>query len=92
MALSTMAARSIMGCNNQLAGRIVVKTDGGVGCRADAEKEVVFIGAAFFGDGLVESNDPSKPWCYHESRDSLVQMAKDLAGLARTLRLFLDFL
>lgn len=70
----------------------MVKTDGGVGCRADAEKEVVFIGAAFFGDGLVESNDPSKPWCYHESRDSFLQMAKDLAGLARTLRLFGDFL
>ena len=76
----------------ELSGRIVVKTDRGVGCRGDVEKEVVFIGVAFFGDGLVESKDPSKPWCYHESRESFLQMAKDLAGLARTLRLFLDFL
>ena len=39
---------------NQLVGRIVVKTDQGVGCRADVEKEVVLTGVAFFGDGLVE--------------------------------------
>ena len=62
----------------QLVGRIVVKTDRGVGCHADIGEEVVLMGVAFFAEGLVKSNDASKPWCYHASRDALLDMARDL--------------
>ena len=62
----------------QLVGKLVIKTDHGVGCRAEVEKEVVFMGVAFFAKGLVESEDASKPWCYHASRDALLQMATTL--------------
>ena len=64
--------------DKQLKGRIVVKTDCGVGCRAHVDKEVVLIGVAFFAEGLVESDDASKPWCYHASRNALLDMAKVL--------------
>ena len=62
----------------ELSGRIVVKTDRGIGCNTGVEEEVVFIGVAFFDKGLVESNDPSKPWCYDGSRDTLLQLAQTL--------------
>ena len=62
----------------ELSGRIVVKTDCGIGFNTGVEEEVVFIGAAFFDKGLVESDDPSKPWCYDGSRDTLLQLAQTL--------------
>ena len=62
----------------ELSGRIVVKTDRGIGCRTGVDEEVVFIGVGFFGDGLVESNDSSEPLCYDKSRETLLQWAKEL--------------
>ena len=64
---------------NQLTGRVVVKTDRGVGWRDDVDKEMALIAIAFCDDKqVVESDDHSKPWCYHESRDNLLLMANAL--------------
>ena len=73
----------------ELSGHIVVKTGRGIGYHESVDEEVVFIGVAFSdasaaqpasdaSAGLVESSDPSKPWCYDKSREKLFQLAKDI--------------
>jgi len=64
--------------SRQLTGRIKVKTDRGIGRHKSVDEEVVFIGAAFFADGLMHSTDPSKPWCYDKSREGLLQLLLEL--------------
>ena len=70
----------------ELSGHIVVKTGRGIGYHESVDEEVVFIGVAFSdasaaqpasdaSAGLVESSDPSKPWCYDKSRENLLELA-----------------
>ena len=70
----------------ELSGHIIVKTDRTSGYDANAAKEVVFMGIAFSdasaeqpasdaGADLVDSDDPSEPWCYDKSRENLLELA-----------------
>ena len=71
----------------ELSGHIVVKTGRGIGYHESVDEEVVFIGVAFSdasaaqpasdaSAGLVESSDPSKPWCYDKSRREALSAGK----------------
>ena len=64
----------------------MVKIDRTSGYDANVAKEVVFIGIAFSdasaeqpasdaGADLVDSDDPSEPWCYDKSRENLLELA-----------------
>ena len=66
--------------NLSLTGRVVVKTGCSTGLHSHTEKEVVFLGLNFSDetDCIVKSDDPSKPWCYHSSRDRMLQLAEEL--------------
>ena len=70
----------------ELSGHIIVKTDRTSGYDANVAEEVVFMGIAFSdasaeqpasdaGADLVDSDDPSEPWCYDKSRENLLELA-----------------
>jgi hypothetical protein len=60
---------------------VIVKTDRGVGFRADVAQEVVHMSLAVDGDeiaGIKYSDGSNTPWAYHSSRDGGLRMARDL--------------
>merc|ERR1719162_1225653 len=60
---------------------MIVKTDRGVGFRADVAQEVVHMSLAVDGDeiaGIKYSDGSNTPWAYHSSRDGGLRMARDL--------------
>lgn len=65
---------------------VIVRTDSGVGLRAEVAQEVVHISLAIDGDeaaGIKYSQNPTAPWAYHSSRDGALRMAQELMDSGR---------
>ena len=60
----------------QIKGTVVLKTNA---ASDDAPEEVQFLAVAFSStNDIVQSQDPKKPWCYHSSRDVMLQQAQEM--------------